>query len=134
MLGCIHVIAVNDKEKQLWDQWNAVKSSGYGTRKNETAFLNAQQELAMKRKDGFNEIIRSSVLLTKVLRSSRNKDEDGLLLAVTAAQRKKLLALLNALNRDNLDWGLKPGQDFKTACVAVIREILEDPIYKPMAP
>ena len=132
ILGCNTVIAINDKEKQIWDQWNAIKGSGLGTRKNETAFLNAQVELALKRKEAFKNIIGSSVLLTKVLRSVQNKDEKGVLLAINAVQRKKLLKSLDEVGKTNLDWGLKAGQTFQEASVAVIREILEDPIYKSM--
>ncbi len=132
ILGCNTIIAINDKEKQIWDQWNAVKGSGLGTRKNETAFLNAQVDLALKRKDAFKHIIGSGVLLTKILRSDQNKDEKGKLLAINAVQRKKLLKGLDDVGKTNLDWGLKPGQTFQEATVAVIRELLEDPIYKSL--
>lgn len=130
ILGCNTVIAINDKEKEIWDQWNAVKANNLGTRTNETAFLNAQEELALKRKEAFKLIIQSSLLLSKVLRSERNKDENGKLLAITDTQRQKLIKYLDEIGRKNLDWGLKPGQSFQQASVAIIREILEDPIYK----
>lgn len=130
ILGCNTIIAINDKEKQIWDQWNAIKANNLGNRKNETAFLNAQEELALKRKEASKKIIQASILLSKILRSEKNDNEKGKLLAITDAQRKKLNKSLDQLEKENLDWGLKPGQTFQQASVAVIREILEDPIYK----
>lgn len=132
IMGCITVIAINDKEKQIWDQWNAVKANGLGTRKNETAFLDAQEDLALKRKEAFKNIIQSSALLTKILRSAQNENEKGKLLAINDIQRKKLIKSLDEVGRSNLDWGLKPGQTFQEASVALLREILEDPIYKSL--
>ena len=132
IVGCNTVIGINDKEKQIWDQWNAIKSTGLGSRKNETAFLDAQVELALKRKEAFKNIIAASVMLTKILRSASNVDEKGKQLAITAVQRKRLLKSLDEVGKTNLDWGLKPGQTFHQASVAVLREILEDPIYKSL--
>lgn len=132
ILGCNTVIAINDKEKEIWDQWNAIKANDFGTRANETAFLNAQEALALKRKEAYKHIIQSSILLSKVLRSERNKDENGKLLAISEVQRQKLIKNLDEVGRKNLDWGLKPGQSFQQASVAIIREILEDPIYKSL--
>lgn len=132
ILGCNTVIAINNKEKEIWDQWNAIKANGFGTRKNETAFLNTQEQLAVKRKVAFNQMITASVLVTKILRSEKNKDEHGMLLAINADQRKRLIKALDEVGRANLDWGLKPGQTFQEASVAVIREILEDPIYQSL--
>ena len=71
-------------------------------------------------------------MLTKILRSASNVDEKGKQLAITAVQRKRLLKSLDEVGKTNLDWGLKPGQTFQQASVAVIREILEDPIYKSL--
>ena len=132
ILGCNTVIAINDKEKQIWDQWNAVKSNGLGTRRNETAFLDSQEILALKRKEAFKYIIRASIMLTKIIRSDKNKDESGKILAIKSDERKKLLKSLDDIGKANLDWGLKPGQSFQEASVSVIREILEDPIYKTL--
>lgn len=127
--GCMTQIAVNDKEKQIWDQWYAVKSNDLDTQVNERAFVKAQNELSLLRKESNKMIVEATVLLTKVLKSSQNPDEKGHLLAVTAQQRSKLLENLDVFGKGHLDWGLKPGQDHVTASVAVLREVLEDSIY-----
>ncbi len=128
-VACMRLIAINEKEKSIWDQWYAVKGNGLATRANETAFLNAQQELALLRRDAQKSIVEATVLLTTVLKSEHNQNERGRLLAITAKQREKLLKYLDDVGKENLDWGLKPGQDHVQASIAVLREILEDSIY-----
>lgn len=132
IVACQMHLAINAKEKEIWDQWFAVKSSNLATITNERAFVKTQEDLARKRKETNAQIIEASVLLTKVLKSQRNADEKGRLLAITAKERAKLLDLLDGFGKDTLDWGLKPGQNHMQASVASIREILEDTIYTPL--
>ncbi len=127
--ACMTEIAINEKEKQIWDQWYAVKSNKFDTKNNEKAFVKAQQELSEKRKTSRNAIIEATMLLTSVLKSERNLDEKGRILALTRKERKALLNYLDETGRDVLDWGIKPGQDHWQASVALIREVLEDPLY-----
>jgi hypothetical protein len=127
--SCNTVIAINDKEKEIWDQWYAIKENKKASRANETAFLDAQEQLAFKRKTAYRTMIETSVLLTVVLKSDRNADQKGHVLALTAKQREKLLAHLDEYGRDVMDWGLKLGQDHVRASIAVLREVLEDTIY-----
>lgn len=127
--ACQRLIAINDKEKEIWDQWYAVKSNNMGNKANERAFIKAQQELSYLRKSANNSIVEASVLLVKVLKSERNKDERGRILALTNKERDKLIKNLDAYAKDMLEWGLKPGQGHVEASVGVLREILEDSIY-----
>lgn len=127
--ACKTAIAINEKEKEIWDQWYAVKSNNFATSKNERAFVKAQEELAFKRKEAAKSFIEASVLLTTVLKSQRNADDQGRMLAITAKERAALLKHLDKFGKDTLEWGLKPGQSASQASVAVLREILEDSIY-----
>ena len=127
--ACIIQIAINEKEKQIWDQWYAVKSNKLDTAANERAFVKAQRELALKRKDANTIIVEASILMTKVLKSEHNADDKGHVLALTDRQRRQLLAYLDDFGKKYLDWGLKSGQTHLEAAVAVIREVLEDSIY-----
>ena len=126
---CLRQVAINDKEQQVWDQWYALKSNNMATFTNERIFVKTQEELSIKRKIAGQGIVEASVLLTKVLRSQRNADEKGRVLAVTAKQREILLERLDEFGRDTLAWGMKPGQDQTQASIAIIREILEDSVY-----
>ncbi|MBI4309202.1 MAG: hypothetical protein HY591_02610 [Candidatus Omnitrophica bacterium] len=127
--ACLTHIAINDKEKQVWDQWYAVKSNHLDTPANEKAFLKTQRDLTLKRKETGKKMIEASVLLANVLKSGRNTDEKGHLLAVTSKQREYLLGRLDEFGKDSLEWGLKAGQDHMQASIAVIREVLEDTVY-----
>jgi len=127
--ACENEIAVNDQEKILWEKWFDLKAAGQATREKETDFVKAEHTLALKRKDADKEIVRASVLVTKVLMSEKNVNGRGHRLAVTTQQRQKLLDKLDSYGRDTLDWGLKPGQRTLEASIAAIREILEDSIW-----
>ncbi len=128
--ACLTDIAVNEKEKEIWNQWYGVKSSKLGTPANERAFIKAQAELADMRKENNKGIVEATILLTKVLKSSaRNTDDKGHVLAISSQERTKLLKHLDKFGKDVMDWGLKPGQDHVQASIAVLREILEDTIY-----
>jgi hypothetical protein len=130
--ACMTLLAINKKEKEIWDQWFAVRSNNLGTITNEKAFIKAQGELETKRKEAYKEIITSTIMLTKVLKSEKNKDDQGKLLAITAKEREKLLENLDEYGKETLDWGIKPGQNYMQASIATIREILEDTVYIPL--
>jgi hypothetical protein len=127
--GCMTGLAINAKEKEIWDQWYAVKSNNLASFVNERAFIKAQEELGIKRKENNKTIVEASVLMTKVLKSARNIDERGHVLAITSREKEKLLDHLDEFGKQTLDWGLKAGQDHVQASIAVIREVLEDTIY-----
>jgi len=122
-------IAINDQEKILWDKWYGLNATGEATRAKEIDFVKAQHAMELKRKEADKDIIKASVLMTKVLISDQNKNGKGHILAVTAAQRQKLLDKLDSFGSETLDWGLKPGQRTLDGSIAVIREILEDSLW-----
>lgn len=128
--ACQTEIAINDQERAIWDQWFAVKSNNLDSRVNEKAFLKTQEQLSLDRKVARRGVIEASVLLTKVLRSELNANEKGKILAVNTKDRAKLLDYLEGYGSEMIAWGLKPGQDYVQASVAIIREVLEDSIYK----
>ncbi len=129
ILACDENIRINEEEHNVWDQWAYLRKSGLGTRNNETVFNDTQKSLSLRRKENDKAIIQTTILMTKVLRSADNKDENGHLLAITQEQRKKLLIKLDSYGKDVLDWGIKPKQRTLNASIAVIREILEDSIW-----
>lgn len=129
VVACDKGISLNNQEKKLWEQWLKLKTSGLGTTANERVFVKAQRNISLERKEIDKTIIEASVLFTKVLRSAANPDEQGHLLAITRAQRKKLIGHLDRFAKTTIDWGLKPGQRPLAASVAVIREVLEDPVW-----
>lgn len=126
--ACLTLILINDKEKEVWDQWYAIKSNKLDTKANEKAFIRKQEEFALKRKEAYKAVIESSIFLTKVLKSERNDSDKGHVLAITAKERNSLLKHLDEYGKGVLDWGLKSGQDYMQASIAVIREVLEDTI------
>jgi hypothetical protein len=122
-------IAINDEEKALWQKWYDLNTANQVTRPKVIEFVKSQRALDLHRKEANKNIIQASFFMTKVLISDKNKNGRGHLLAITAQQRQKLLDKLDAFGGDNLDWGLKSGQNTLEGSIAVIREMLEDSIW-----
>ena len=121
-------IAINHEEKTLWEKWYDLNIAGLATQQREMDFVRRQHSLELLRKEADKDIIKASVMMTKVLMSARNKNDKGHLLAITAQQRQRLLDKLDSFGSDTLHWGLEPGQGTLEGSIAVIREILEDSI------
>lgn len=129
VVACDKGIALNNEEKKLWGQWLELKTTGQDNPSKERTFVRTQEKFSLSRKEIDKSFIEASILMTNVLKSQSNKDEKGLKLAITKAQRKKLLDKLDSFAKNIIDWGLKPGQRTLGACVSVIREVLEDPLW-----
>ena len=129
IVSCENDIVLNDKAKNLWQSWLDFKTHKKPTPTEEREFVNSQHQLELKRKESDKSIIKASILLTKVLLSQENATDKGKLLAITEKQRNKLLDNLDVYGKDVTDWGLKSGQSTLDASIAVIREVLEDPIF-----
>jgi len=122
-------IAINHKQKTLWQKWYGLNIAGQATRPKEIEFVKTQHGLELQRKEADKDIIQGSVLMTKILMSEKSRVGKEHLLLITAQQRQKLLDKLDSFGSDNLDWGLKSGQRTLEGSVAVIREILEDSLW-----
>lgn len=122
------IIASNSQERELWKTFYDALIAGTETFDKEE-FAKKQLLLAHQRKELAKGLVAASVVMTKVL-ISEDSDEfskDGPL-AISATERRKLIEKLDTFARNDLEWGMKPGQSPAEACVANIREILEDPI------
>ncbi len=122
-------ITINHQEKRLWQDWYDLNAAKQVTKAKEVEFINAEYSLELRRKEAEKTIVQASVMMTKALMSAKNKNGKGHLLAITAQQRQKLLDKLDSWGSENLDWGLKTGQNTLDGSIAVIREILEDSLW-----
>lgn len=129
VVACDKDIALNNKAKNLWQDWLSFKAQAKPKPSEEKAFVNSQREIELQRKESDKDIIKASILLTTVLLSQDNANEKGKLLAITQKQRDTLLDNLDVYGKDVLDWGLKTGQSTLEASIAVIRGVLEDPVF-----
>ncbi len=122
-------IAVNNQHKIAWQQWAYLKKEGRATPVNERDFIKAHQQYGLRFKEADKKVVQATILMAKVLISDQNKDERGRLLAITSAQRDKLLLKLDSFAKDAIAWGIKPGQRTLEASIAIIREVLEDSVW-----
>ena len=129
LVACEKEIVLNDKAKNLWQNWLEYKTKAKPKPSEEKEFVASQRQLELQRKEADKSIIKASVLLTKVLLSQDNSNDKGRFLAITSTQRDKLVADLDVYGKDVTDWGLKPGQSTLDASIAVIREVLEDSVF-----
>jgi hypothetical protein len=129
IVACDQGIELNNKQKDLWQDW-LTKKAGKGLTKNdERSFVQAQLSIENKRKESNKSIINASNLMVKVLLSDVNSDDKGYKLAISQKQRDALLDKLDSYGKHILDWGIKPGHNTLDASITIIREVLEDPVY-----
>jgi hypothetical protein len=129
IVSCDNGVMLNNKAKNLWQDWLNLKVSGRANPEQERLFIRAQQDIELKRKEFDKSLIQASILMTKVLLSQENANDKGRVLAITDKQRSRLLDGLDVYGKDVINWGLKSGQSTLQASIAVIREVLEDPVF-----
>lgn len=124
------LLEISMRERELWQVLARVrKEVGSGDPK-EADILRHQVSLAGQKKEAAKDLIRASLKLNVVFLSAELCDnEECKKLVLTRDERYKLLAKLDAFGKDTMDWGAKAGQTTLQACVASIREVLEDPLY-----
>lgn len=123
------LLAVSIRERSLW-QVLYDRRSGKTVDVGEQDILQEQIGLAEKKKMIAKELIKTSHLLSVILLSAqRCQHQHCHDLALTQKERTSLIEKLNTFALDIKDWGLKPGQTTLQASIAVIREVLEDPLY-----
>ena len=97
---------------------------------NEADFKKEMAILANDRKTSGMALLEAVMMFKKVLLSAKAcQDENCQDLALTQAEREKLLQKLDSFAGDNMAWGMKPGQGTFEAAIASVREILEDSAY-----
>lgn len=124
------LIAISIEERGLWQAFYDFKKNNIDQRIDDQDFIRQQTEIALDKKEIAKELLVSSQLIRVLLLSAQKcSGEDCRHLAITQKEREKLLERLNVFAGDRLSWGMKAGQSTIEACVAAIREVLEDPIY-----
>jgi len=130
MLAYEQNITVSSAERRLWDAYYRFKKIGLPKDLNEAAFKEQMANLANDRKIAGMAVLEAVMMFKKVILSAKAcRDEDCQDLALTQAERDKLLQKLDAFAGDNMAWGVKAGQGTFEAAIASVREILEDPVY-----
>ncbi|MBF0331303.1 MAG: hypothetical protein HQL17_05140 [Candidatus Omnitrophica bacterium] len=123
-------ILVSSKERQMWQAYYKFKSVGLPRDLNEAEFKLQMENLARDRKSAALSVLQQVVMLKKVILSAaRCRDEKCQELALTQKERIKLVAKLDLFAKENVAWGMKPGQGTFEAAVASLREVLEDPLF-----
>ncbi|MBF0569530.1 MAG: hypothetical protein HQL18_01995 [Candidatus Omnitrophica bacterium] len=124
------VLAISVKEKELWQEFHSYKLAGKPKDFDEERFVRQQVFQASEKKAAAKGLIEASALIRPVLLSAALCENDACMsLAITQVERDKLNSKLDSFARASMDWGMKEGQSTIEACVALIREVLEDKIY-----
>jgi len=124
------LLAMSLRERELWQVFLSYRSTGQPDDFSDEEFGAEQVATAREKKEVAKELIRQSILMTKALLSAeRCENEDCYELALNDDERHKLIQKLDEFSQGNMAWGMKPGQSTIEACVASIREVLEDPVY-----
>jgi hypothetical protein len=124
------LLVFNDRERALWMGFQRFKALNEPPDYDESDFIVKQMRLVLDHKEAAKGLVGASVFFQKVLLSAERCETDSCKeLALTQAERHKLIKKLDTFGGDNLEWGLKAGQTTIQGCVATLREILEDPLY-----
>ncbi len=124
-----HII-VSSSERRLWQSYQRFLEKGVPRKFDRESFARQMATLSEGRKAAAIAVLAAVVMFKAVLLSAqRCADEACHELALTAAEREKLVRKLDGFAGNNTDWGIKEGQATFEAAVAAIREILEDTIF-----
>jgi CheY-like chemotaxis protein len=130
MLAYEQNITVSSAERRLWEAYYRFKKMGVPKDLNEGDFKDQMARLARDRKVARMAVLEAVMMFKKVLLSAKScEDEHCENLALTPAQRDKLIEKLDDFAGDNMAWGIKDGQGTFEAAIASVREVLEDPAY-----
>lgn len=125
------LLMMSVRERDLWQELERFRLTGRPPDFDEQNFGAQQVLLAREKKEVAKDLIQQTVMVARVLLSAERCDkEDCRELAVTRDERDKLVQRLDTFARGNMEWGLKPGQSTVGACVAALREVLEDSVYQ----
>jgi hypothetical protein len=121
----------NSREREYWLEFYSFKTKNVPAGYDEEGFVARQVGLALQKKEVAKSLLTASALVQKVLLSSQRCESDACMeLALTQEERDKLVKKLDSVANNTQDWGLKAGQTTIQGCVAALREVLEDPLYK----
>lgn len=124
---CGALIDLNSQEWKMMEEYYQAMIHNKLKQFDSPKFLNEQVRLASQRKEIFKDLLRSAVLVNKVLISDREDLYGELVtLGITQEQRYKLLRRIDELYGVEYEGQVKPGQSFLTGSVIAIRALLED--------
>lgn len=124
------VLGLSVKERDLWQVLLRYKTSAKGKDIDEVEFAAQQESVAVAKKEAMKQLLEAAQLLQVVLLSAeRCETQHCKELALTREERLQLTGNLDKFAKNNLQWGLKPGQSTQEGVEASIREVLEDPLY-----
>ncbi len=124
-----HII-VSSSERRLWQAYQRFKAKGVPRDFNEAQLQVQLRRLAADRKAAGLAVLETVMMFKKVILSAREcADEDCMDLALTQAERARLIKQIDAFAGDNMAWGVKVGQATFEAAVASLRECLEDTAF-----
>ena len=124
------LLVMSVRERELWQVFDRYKTTGFPRDFDEEDFSRRQVLLAREKKEISKDFVHQALMVTKVLLSAERCETDACQeLVLSQVERDKLVKRIDEFASDNMDWGMKPGQSTFQACVATLREVLEDPIY-----
>ncbi len=123
-------IFLSSRERRLWQAYLRFKQTGRPKEMDEAGFRSQLERLARDRKVSGLAVLEAVMMFKKVLLSARDcPDENCRELALTQAEREKLVRKLDGFAGDNTAWGVKAGQGTFEAAGASAREVLEDELF-----
>lgn len=126
-LVCDDLIQLNSRQRILLEEMHGLQRKGGLDQATAKTFEDRQQEINNARRDALKTLLKSSILVTKILVSpTENYYGEFDRLGVTQEQRYKLLDKIRHFDEASYQGELRSGQSFLEGSVVTIREILED--------
>ncbi len=130
---CDDLIDLNSGQRALLEEMHALQRRGEMDSAAAARFEERQLAINYERRDALKELLRASILVTKILVSpTENYYGEFDRLGITQEQRYKLLDKVREFDEASYQGELRSGQSFLEGSVVTIREILEDYNYETL--
>jgi hypothetical protein len=127
MKACNEQILINEKEVGFLNTVSSLQEQNLPAQAVVSRIKKEQIRLGLERKESLKQILRSSILVGKLLVSDKaDRFGELIYLGITKEERKKLLDQLKAFPGDKFKGKLRGGQSYLEASVTTIRQVLED--------
>ncbi len=124
---CDEQIKLNEEQRHLIEELYKAREKDKPNLFNEREFMEAQIRLSNKRRLVWQDLLKASMLVKKVLISGTpDKYGEFVSLGITETQRRKLLSRLDGFDCKDCGSKIHEGQTFWDASISAIKEILED--------
>ncbi len=125
--ACDELIDLNSKDYNSWAELYNAKFIVEMESFDKSRFFSLQNEFAEQKKAALEKLLQAALTVTHILISDKPDTAGQMtLLAVTQAEREKLMERIDSYFGEDVEQGLRSGQTYLKASISAINEVLGD--------